>query len=307
MSKSLYLSFILCCTIIGSLSNYTNPTKTPNTTVNDQNKTKSAVVGANAVIISTLPSDLVALQQLPNFPGSIVLTRPTATSMTFMELPIIKIDSYTEVVSTASGYVSSETKSTLNVNESTVVTVSNLLPNTNYTYFVDFVINGTTHISPAHSFQTQRALGSTYKFSVIADSHLFTAPHCYPPRYAQTLNNVLVDQPDFVITLGDDFRTSNIPQPPTAENLKWLMVGHRPYHNVIGRNAPLFNVNGNHEMEEGWLLNGTALSIPVMVATARLNYYANPRPDGFYSGNSIAEPNIPKWWFARKLLFMDMG
>ena len=105
--------------------------------------------------------------------------------------------------------------------------------------------------------------------------------------------NVKSDNPDFVLTLGDDFRTSNIPQPPTFDNIKWLFNGHRPYHNIIGQDAPIFNVNGNHEWEEGYLLNGTQNSYPILVAANRLEFYANPRPNYFYSGNSDNESFIP--------------
>ena len=250
-----------------------------------------------AVIVSPLPDELVALQNLPNFPGSIVLANPTSTSMTFTVVPVVALSSYTVLVKSSSSYITSNTSLAVNVNESSRVIVLGLSPNTKYVYYVNFVINGTTYLSPAYSLQTARNKGSSYKFSVIADSHLFTTQHNYPARYVQTLKNILTDQSDFVITLGDDFRTSNIPQPVNADNLKWLMVGHRPYHNLIGRTTPLFCVNGNHEWEEGWLLNGTNKSIPVQVASARLYYYANPRPNEFYTGNSMVEPNLPNGGF----------
>lgn len=249
---------------------------------------------SSAVIVSPLPDELVALQKLPNFPGSIVLANPGASSMTFTVVPVLSLDTYTVLVKKSDGsYIFSTASPAVAANESSRVTVSGLLANTKYEYFIDFVINGTSYGSPVYTFQTARASGSSYKFSVIADSHLFTTQHNYPPRYVQTLKNILTDQSDFVVTLGDDFRSSNIPQPVNADNLKWLMVGHRPYHNIIGRTTPLFCVNGNHEWEEGWLLNGTNSSIPVQVASARLNYYANPRPNEFYTGNSLVEPNIP--------------
>jgi hypothetical protein len=41
--------------------------------------------------------------------------------------------------------------------------------------------------TPEYTFHTQRATGSTFTFTLIADSHLFTTQHCDPARYALAL------------------------------------------------------------------------------------------------------------------------
>ena len=243
-------------------------------------------------INAAVPDNVVALEQYPNFPGTIVLSKPTDTDMTFSVVPNVFLDYYQVVVlDLVNKY--SDKLTNLNVNEATEVTVFNLSPNTKYSYYLQFSVAGVLMKSPPHTFQTSRISGSSYKFAVIADSHLFTPDHCYPPRYAQTLLNLKSDSPDFIITLGDDFRTSNVPQPATFDDIKWLFVGHRPYHNIFAQDAPVFNVNGNHEWEEGFMLDSTSNNIPLWVTANRLEFYANPRPNHYYSGNSKTEPFVP--------------
>lgn len=55
-----------------------------------------------------------------------------------------------------------------------------------------------------HSFHTQKARGSTFKFAIRADSHLYDKK-CYPDLYQRTLQNILADNPDFLLDLGDTF------------------------------------------------------------------------------------------------------
>ena len=270
------------------LPNATNSTFQTNPTV------VPAQYDPKGTINAPFPSNVLSLQSYPNFPGTILLFKPTNTSMTFSVSPNVYVDYYQVVVALTDLTLKySDRMTQLVANESTEVTVCGLLPNTKYNYYLKYSVAGVLLSSPPHTFQTARTIGTNFAFSVIADSHLFTPQHNYPPRYVQTLLNLKSDSPDFVITLGDDFRTSNVPQPPTFDNIKYLFNGHRPYHNLIGQDIPIYNVNGNHEMEEGELLDGSPNSIPVLVAANRLEFYANPRPDGFYSANSKPEPWVP--------------
>ena len=294
-------------------TNTTNTTKKPKintdpeqgneTTANDAiKKAKNSTNGTkkassndsySKVIVQFPPAFAVAEENLPNFPGTVVLGKPTNSEITFNVVPNIVIESYNIVVLHSPQNITSIRMTNLKAFVPSEVTVSGLTANSQYFYIISFVINGTTHESPVHYFRTQRASGSTFKFSIIADSHLFTAPHNDVNRYAQTLMNVHNDQPDFVITLGDDFRTTNVKTPISAEDINWLFYGHRAFHNLIARDAPLFLVNGNHEDQSGWLLDGTADNLPLWGAESRLLFYPNPRPNSFYSGNQVVEPFIP--------------
>jgi hypothetical protein len=74
----------------------------------------------------------------------------------------------------------------------------------------------------------------------------------------------------------------------------------RAYFGLVTHSVPLFLVNGNHEGELGRLYNETALNIAIWTTLARQNYYVNPVPDSFYSGDTILEPFVGKRasWYA---------
>ena len=66
----------------------------------------------------------------------------------------------------------------------------------------------------------------------------------------------------------------------------------RPYLGRIGKSAPLFLVNGNHEQAAGYMLDGTSENVAVWAQTARNALYSQPAPDGFYTGNAEVMPFI---------------
>ena len=53
----------------------------------------------------------------------------------------------------------------------------------------------------------------------------------------------------------------------------------RPFFGLLAGSAPLFLVNGNHDGELGWRLNGTADNLAVWATQARQTFYPNPTPD----------------------------
>ena len=66
----------------------------------------------------------------------------------------------------------------------------------------------------------------------------------------------------------------------------------RPFLGLLGRQTPIFLVNGNHEQAASYLLDGTPNNVAVWAQTARNAHYAQPAPDGFYSGNATPVPFI---------------
>jgi 3',5'-cyclic AMP phosphodiesterase CpdA len=62
----------------------------------------------------------------------------------------------------------------------------------------------------------------------------------------------------------------------------------------------LFLTNGNHEGELGWLADGTAQNVAIWAARARQRFFANPAPDGFYTGDATDEPFVGRRasWYA---------
>jgi hypothetical protein len=62
-----------------------------------------------------------------------------------------------------------------------------------------------------YSFHTQRSPGSTFTFALQGDSHPERYGKMYDPDlYVLTMNNVSRDQPDFYLTLGDDFSIDRV-------------------------------------------------------------------------------------------------
>jgi hypothetical protein len=76
----------------------------------------------------------------------------------------------------------------------------------------------------------------------------------------------------------------------TAAQVTPAYIDKRNYFGVFGSSVPLFLANGNHDGEQGWLLNGTANNEATWAATARNLYHPNTSPDSFYSGDTISEP-----------------
>jgi hypothetical protein len=144
---------------------------------------------------------------------------------------------------------------------------------------------------------TQRAPGSTFVFAVQGDSHPERAKQMFDSAfYTRTLQTVSADNPDFFLTLGDDFSVDTINQANPAAVTQPQVVERytiqRPYLDQLGRSASVFLVNGNHEQAARYILDGTPNNVAVWAQNARNLYYAQPAPDTFYSGNSEVIPNI---------------
>ena len=143
-----------------------------------------------------------------------------------------------------------------------------------------------------YSFQTQRAKGETFAFTIISDSHLGqTFSSNEPARYEQTTMNVAADHPDFHLDLGDTFIISSdlgVGSNTTGNQsqVDAVYLAQRPYFGNFSHSAPVFLAIGNHENEEGWNFNDTPFSRALASIDARKRYFVNPIPDGFYSGNT---------------------
>jgi hypothetical protein len=165
--------------------------------------------------------------------------------------------------------------------------ISGLNPDT--TYYYSILTDGETSVE--HSFHTQRASGSSFTFTIDADPHN-RDPNFNGELYAITLANALADHPDFHINLGDTFMTEKVKSQTYAE-AESTFTDMRPYFGILGIDAPLYLVNGNHEGELGWLLaRGTENDLPVWSTQLRQLYYPNPTPNDFYSGSSTPDSTL---------------
>ena len=163
------------------------------------------------------------------------------------------------------------------------VVLNHLQANTKYVYQWRFTSEATGKQSDSdeYCFHTARANGSTYVFSVTADSHL--DENSSSAVYKQTLINALADQPDFHLELGDTFMTGKYVRPELA---KGHYLAQRYYLAQLCSSAPLFFVMGNHDGEAGG--RGSIQ----WASTTRKSLFPNPAPNDFYSGNQQQEPVI---------------
>ncbi|MFZ4740939.1 MAG: metallophosphoesterase family protein, partial [Bacteroidales bacterium] len=221
-----------------------------------------------------------------------LLGRPTNTSITMNILFDQQVDVFWEYGTTSGVYSNSTTIFVANANVPFETDFINLQTDSKYYYRTRYRTNGSSSAFLAgteHSFRTPRLSGSAFSFAIEADPHLDTNSN--PAAYTLTLQNIFAKNPDFMLDLGDIFMSEKLPIKTQVEitNRHTLF---RPYFNEVCHSVPLYLVIGNHEGELGWLLNGTANSMPVMASNTRKLYYPNPYPNSFYTGDTTNQPFI---------------
>ena len=233
---------------------------------------KGAAASGSAVVLDTTAFN-------------IILGRPTDHSVTASFYALEDAQVVVRYQSATGKDSTQEVAVNLQANIPQSVDLTGLLPDTEYTYQV------TTNGQPAggpHSFHTQRLPGSTFTFTLDADTHN-RDPNFNGELYATTLSNARQDHPDFHINLGDTFMTEKV-QAKTYAEAESTFTDLRPYFGVIGADAPVFLVNGNHEGEIGWLLNSQTPELGIWSTQLRQLYYPNPYPNSFYSGAAAPDP-----------------
>lgn len=199
------------------------------------------------------------------------------------------------------------------------IKLTGLAANTKYYYVLNYQPAGASSStqSAEYSFRTARPSGSTFSFAIQADSHLDENTDAL--IYQQTLRNIVSDEPDFLVDLGDTFMTEKHNQAldPTPQSGSNTNTGSPPasteqqviaryrmelkYFDIATRAVPLFLANGNHDAELGWIWNGSSAGKGQLIAdlaswaaNARYNYFVTPDPSTqpFYSGQSALRENI---------------
>ena len=217
-----------------------------------------------------------------------LLGRPTNNSITVNLCANKDLDVFVEYGTQPALYTNQTSTATYLNNIPFNIVLNNLLPGTTYYYRVRYRITKTIDFvaKDEHFFTTAKLKGTAFTFAIEADPHLDTNSN--PAVYTQTLQNILLQRPDFLVDLGDTFMSEKIPH-PTQDTVTYRHLLLRSYYDLICHSLPLFLVIGNHEGELGWLLDGTANNLAVMTSNTRTKYYPNPVPDAFYSGNSHSE------------------
>ncbi len=217
-----------------------------------------------------------------------LLGRPTNSSITINMCADNNLDVYVEYGTQSSIYTGKTTTISCLNSVPFNLLLNNLLSGITYYYRVMYRITGTQVFlaRDEHSFKTAKPKGTTFTFAVEADPHLDYNTNL--DLYKLTLSNIANNNPDILIDLGDTFMSDKL-QSPTQDSITYRHLLLRSYYDLICHSIPLFLVLGNHEGEQGWLLNSTANNLAVMASNTRTKYYINPVPDNFYSGDSKSE------------------
>ena len=219
-----------------------------------------------------------------------LLGRPTDQSVTVKAIASQGLDAYVEYGTVAGNYTA-QTSTGSFLNGFVELVVGGLAPDTRYHYRLRSRPRGSAGAFLAggdHTFHTQRARGSPFTFAVQADSHQGVPIFYDDALYRTTMRNILAEQPDFMLDLGDTFSLDDATETAGTVGRKYL--NQLAVFDLAAHSVPVFLVLGNHERETGWNLDDFGAdvgdSLPVLNANARKRYFLNPEPDDFYSGDS---------------------
>lgn len=219
---------------------------------------------------------------VPARPMDVILVRPTRDSVTLSVLAYQDMEGRV-VYGLQQTQLEHETPIRRFVaNEPTEVRIGSLDSDARYFYALRTRDGGAVE----GNFHTQRPPGSSFTFTITADSHLDERTR--PELYQCTLANVLADGADFHIDLGDTFMSEKHDSRAHAAR---QYLAQRYYFGQVCRQSPLFLVLGNHDGESPRGRVADADSLCVWSNRMRKRYFPNPFPDGFYTGNADEHPN----------------
>ncbi|MBL7814990.1 MAG: T9SS type A sorting domain-containing protein [Saprospiraceae bacterium] len=222
---------------------------------------------------------------------SIILGRPTDTSMTANILFDQNVQFYLEYGTQSGVYNKVTTTISNRANVPDEFDLRGLAGNTKYFYRLRWKLNAATTFStsPEYTFRTQRAQGSTFRFILNADEHLYDKKGVRS-LYQVTLANQAKDSADFMLSLGDTFGDDHDSLTMTSASSDALHKDYLQYLGQICHSLPFYFCLGNHEGELGsWLNRNAPNNMAVWGTLWRKYYYPNPFPNGFYSGNTVTE------------------
>ena len=177
--------------------------------------------------------------------------------------------------------------------------IKDLLPGTRYYYRCWYRKKGESAfaMSPAYVFHTVRKPGESFVFDIQADSHL--DENTSLDHYRETLRLVGKDSADFLVDLGDTWMTDKYRERYRESQQQY--IAQRYYFGQLAHSVPLFLTLGNHDGEAGrGNRKGQDAGMLAWATSTRKQYYANPIPDGFYSGNNerLDDGGFPENYYA---------
>jgi hypothetical protein len=215
----------------------------------------------------------------PDFIATEILGRPTNSSITVNVVPAREMNLYYEYGTASGVYSTRSNPQTAAAGVPLETLISGLQPNTRYYYRLRYGES----TGQEHNFMTQRAAGSPFIFDIQGDSHPERVNKQFNANlYTKTLLSAHSDQPDFYLTIGDDFSVDAL-KDVNINSVTTQYINQRQWLGLVS--APLFLVNGNHEQAAMANLNGTPDNVAVWAQNARNAYFPQPAPDNFYTGD----------------------
>ena len=268
-----------------------------NGTVHDCSATVSGAGGVSAASATVRVTPVPAGGSSGAFAGDSVLASPTADSVILNLYSVTQSGTVSVYYGAVAGRPDRQTAAlTLVAGKPLEFTLDGLLANTRYYYRVQFTAApGSPSVASAEqSFQTARTPGAAFSFAIQGDSHPERERSEFNAElYQRTLAAVAADAPDFYIASGDDFSVDTLDAATIDRaRVEARYTLQRPWLGIVGKRAPLFLVNGNHEQAARYLLDGTADNVAVWAQNARNALYSQPVPGGFYTGNTETVPFI---------------
>ncbi len=218
---------------------------------------------------------------VPTHPFDLILGRPTSNSLTVSALCYEEAEGFIAYGTQPGMLVSRIPARSFRKGEPVEIVLSPLQPNTPYSCQLRLARTN----SGEFTFHTARLPGSSFTFTLTADSHL--DEHTDAAVYQRTLGNARADAPDFHIDLGDTFMSE---KQPSREAAAKQYVAQRYYFGQLCWSAPLFLVLGNHDGESPRGRGRDADGLAVWSNSLRKRYFPNPVPDSFYVGNGTKHP-----------------
>jgi hypothetical protein len=220
----------------------------------------------------------------PAHPLDVILCRPTDTSITVSVLAYQDAEAYLEFGPANQPIAKTEVRA-LQAKVPVEFVLANLKPNAPCSYRVLVRQKGQPSFEPdaERRFHTARPPGSSFVFTMQADSHL--DQNTRPEVYERSLAQALKDKTDFHIDLGDTFMTDKYGKGNHKASLPQYFA-QRYYLSQLGHSAAIFMVLGNHDGERLDDYDGSPECMSVWSCMMRKSLFPNPRPGGFYSGNT---------------------
>ena len=255
------------------------------------------------VEISTTASD-PEISSSFKFSNGIILGTPTDKTVSLKAIADSDIEAYFEYGTSVENLSQKTASASYNKGDILDIVIDNLSPNTQYYYRMMSRTLGSSECKPLESgtFHTQRTTGETFTFTIQADSH--RDENSDISIYETALKNVLNDEPDFHIDLGDTFMGEKLGK--SKELTLQRYMEDRAFFAQVSHSVPLFLVNGNHEGENGWNMQEGADNIGTWAFTNRLMYFPNTKPDEFYSGSEQGKGNYYSYiWGDAQFIMLD--